>query len=103
MKQLLLRVPDDVHQRLSARARREQRSINSIATEILDATADVDLGSARDQIRARVAAAGLQAAVPTAGSTSAPAIADVRRQFESLRATADELIDIERGARSETP
>ena len=42
VKQLLLRVPDDVHRRLAARAVREGRSVNAVATEILDAAADAD-------------------------------------------------------------
>ncbi|MGH3131560.1 MAG: FitA-like ribbon-helix-helix domain-containing protein [Gaiellaceae bacterium] len=43
MKQLLLRVPEDVHRRLVARADREGRSINAVATEILDAAAETGL------------------------------------------------------------
>jgi predicted HicB family RNase H-like nuclease len=39
LKQLLLRVPEDVHRRLAARAKREGRSVNALATEILDAAA----------------------------------------------------------------
>jgi plasmid stability protein len=39
VKQLLLRVPEDLHRRLVARAAREGRSLNAVATEILDAAA----------------------------------------------------------------
>jgi plasmid stability protein len=59
MKQLLLRVPEDVHRRLVARARREGRSINAVATEILDAVADSDGGDRRTRLRAAAAAAGV--------------------------------------------
>lgn len=59
MKQLLLRVPDDVHRRLTARAVRDGRSVNSLATEILDAAADTDEGDRRDRLRARAVATGV--------------------------------------------
>ncbi|MGO9792056.1 MAG: FitA-like ribbon-helix-helix domain-containing protein [Solirubrobacteraceae bacterium] len=58
MKQLLLRVPEDVHRRLTARAAREGRSLNAVATQILDAAADADSGDRRAQLRAAAAAAG---------------------------------------------
>lgn len=58
VKQLLLRVPEDMHRRLVARAAREGRSLNAVATEILDAAAEVDLGDRGAQLRAAAAAAG---------------------------------------------
>ncbi|MGI8413376.1 MAG: FitA-like ribbon-helix-helix domain-containing protein [Solirubrobacteraceae bacterium] len=58
MKQLLLRVPEDVHRRLAARAAREGRSLNAVATEMLDAAAEADQGGRRAQLRAAAAAAG---------------------------------------------
>ena len=58
MKQLLLRVPEDIHLRLAARAAREGRSLNALATEILDAAADADSGDRRAQLRAAAAVAG---------------------------------------------
>jgi len=64
MKQLLLRVPEDIHRRLAARARREGRSINAVATEILDAAADSDQGDRRTRLRAAAAAAGTLNQVP---------------------------------------
>lgn len=39
MKQVLLRVPDDVRQRLAERAA-EHRSVNALATELLDRAVD---------------------------------------------------------------
>lgn len=59
MKQLLLRVPEDLHGRLMARAAREGRSLNAVATEILDAAADADGADRRSQVRAAAAAAGM--------------------------------------------
>lgn len=58
VKQLLLRVSEDIHRRLVARAAREGRSLNALATEILDAAADADSGDRRSQLRAKAAAAG---------------------------------------------
>jgi plasmid stability protein len=57
MKQLLLRVPEDIHRRLVARAAREGRSLNAVATEILDAAADADSGDRHARLRAAAAAA----------------------------------------------
>jgi plasmid stability protein len=95
MKQLLLRVPEELHQRLSARAARDGRSINALATEILDAAADADQGDRRHRLRARAAAAGLLHQVP------APGISSEQRQrildtTRGLGAIADQLIAHER-------
>ena len=61
MKQLLLRVPDDLHQRLAQRAARERRSVNALATEVLAVAASVDAGSRRDRLRLRIVSLGLGA------------------------------------------
>ena len=53
MKQVLLRVPDDVHQRLAERAAAEHRSVNALATELLDRGVDNSAGASE---RARVVA-----------------------------------------------
>lgn len=59
MKQLLLRVDDEVHARLHERARREGRSVNTIAGDILTVAANVDPESPRDRLKARAAALGM--------------------------------------------
>ncbi|TML42707.1 MAG: toxin-antitoxin system HicB family antitoxin [Actinobacteria bacterium] len=64
MKQLLLRVPEEIHRRLAARAGREGRSINAVATEILDAAVDADEGDRRARLRARAAAIGILRSAP---------------------------------------
>jgi plasmid stability protein len=64
VKQLLLRVPEDIHRRLAARAQREGRSINAVATEILNAAAEGDQGDRRTRLRAAAAAAGTLRALP---------------------------------------
>ena len=75
MKQLLLRVPDEVHRRLTARAARDGRSVNSVATEILDAAADADEGDRRERLRARAATLGILRA-----TTAKPVTAAQRRR-----------------------
>jgi len=60
MRQLLLRVPDDVHRRLTARAARAGQSVNAVANEILDAAVDADQGDRRTRLRARAGMLGLR-------------------------------------------
>jgi plasmid stability protein len=95
MKQLLLRVPDEVHRRLAARAMREGRSVNAIATEILDAAADADEGDRQARLRARAAALGVLRATPAAQVS-----ADRRRRIIASTAgmgpIADKMLDEER-------
>lgn len=59
MRQLLLRVPDELHARLTARAAREGTSVNQLANQILDTAADVDRGTRTDRLRATAAARGV--------------------------------------------
>ncbi|MHB8431575.1 MAG: FitA-like ribbon-helix-helix domain-containing protein, partial [Acidimicrobiales bacterium] len=59
MKQLLLRVPDDIHRRLAARAARAGRSVNAVANEILDAAVDADEGDRRTRLHARATSLGV--------------------------------------------
>jgi hypothetical protein len=65
VKQLLLRVPEDLHRRIRARAAREGRSMNAVAGAILDASADNDLSAPpepltpQQRLRARAAALGM--------------------------------------------
>jgi plasmid stability protein len=58
VKQLILRVSDDLHRRIAARAAREGKSVNAWAGELLDATADADVATTR-QARAVARAAEL--------------------------------------------
>lgn len=67
MKQLLIRVPDDLHRRLAARAARGGQSVNAVANQILGAAVDADEGDRRARLRARAATLGLlQAATGSA-------------------------------------
>lgn len=95
MKQLLLRVPDEVHRRLTARAARDGRSVNALATEILDAAADVDEGDRRTRLRAQAATLGVLRATPGAGVSAARR----RHIVASMRGTGpvlDQLLAEER-------
>ena len=98
MKQLLLRVPDDVHRRLAARAARDGRSVNSVATEILDAAVDADEGDRRARLRATAAATGLLRSLPAKPVTAARR----RRIIASTKGTGpilDRLVAEERDRR----
>jgi plasmid stability protein len=87
VKQLLLRVPEDIHRRLVARAAREGRSLNAVATEILDAAADADGRDRRAQARAAAAAAGTLRSV-----NARPASATRRRRIiESTRGLGPQI------------
>lgn len=73
MKQLLLRVPDELHRRLARRAQREHRSVNALATEVLSLAASIDPSVRRDRLRMQVALVGLgasdEAYLPDASTT----------------------------------
>jgi plasmid stability protein len=95
MKQLLLRIPEDLHRRIAARAAREGRSMNAVAGAILDSSTDADMGSPRERLRARAAALGMLSAVdaPPVGT------AERKRVIASTRglgAIVDRLIDEDR-------
>lgn len=96
VKQLLLRVPEEIYRRLVARAAREGRSLNAMATEILDAGGDADSGDRRAQLRAEAAAAGTLRRV-----NARPVSAGRRRRIiESTRDLGpqlDQLLAEERG------
>jgi plasmid stability protein len=67
VKQLLLRVPEDLHRRLAVRAAREGRSMNAVAGAILDASTDADLSATpnpQERLRARARALGMLSEVP---------------------------------------
>jgi hypothetical protein len=61
---------------LAARARREGRSVNAVATEILDAAANGDQGDRRERLRAAAAAA----AAGTLRSVDARSVSAARRR-----------------------
>jgi hypothetical protein len=58
VKQLILRVSPELHQRIAARAAREGKSVNAWANGLLDAAVDADLGDRQVRARARLAELG---------------------------------------------
>lgn len=104
MKQLLLRVDDELHARLSERAKREHRSVNSIANEILNLAHPDDSRTAVERIKARAAALGLLAAPLPAPVDSKYADMDIdelrEKAIDSMRGVGpilDSIIDEDRG------
>jgi plasmid stability protein len=97
MRQLLLRVPEELHRRLAARAQREGRSVNALATEILGTSVDTDIGSAGDVVRARAAAAGLLRVVEAPPPEATASREEVHRLLADAALSAEQLIDEQRG------
>lgn len=97
MKQVLLRVPDDVHRRLTERATAECRSVNALATELLDGAVDTGAGtSERSRIVARARRLGLLAEIPDGlGVPPEPAQARAAavRASSGIGRVLDQLID----------
>jgi plasmid stability protein len=101
VKQLLLRVPEDLHRRLAARAKREGRSMNAVAGAMLDAATDADLSAPptpQERLRARAAALGMLSEV----SIDAPQISEEEREriiasTRGIGPIADRLIAEGRG------
>jgi antitoxin FitA len=58
---MLLRVPDELHRRLTERAAREGRSVNALASEVLAVAASVEPASRQGRLRLRAASLGLAA------------------------------------------
>jgi plasmid stability protein len=89
VKQLLLRVPEDLHRRLALRAGREGRSMNAVATEILDAVAEGEQGDRRARLRAAAAAAGMLDTTP--GPATRTSARQRQRIIDSTRGLGRQL------------
>lgn len=89
MKQLLLRVDDELHAHLSEIAKGEHRSVNSLANEILGLVDARDRHTLQERVRVKAAALGLLAS-PSKAVERADPIDDV----EALRA---KVLDSMRG------
>lgn len=59
MKQLILRVSDDLHRRITARAAREGKSVNGWVGDLLDVSVDADIGDRQARANAKAAALGM--------------------------------------------
>ncbi|MGH3694762.1 MAG: hypothetical protein ACRDRX_12385 [Pseudonocardiaceae bacterium] len=71
IRQLLLRIPDDLHAPITGRARRSGRSANAIATELLEQGVADESGDARATLRGRARRLGVLA-TPAAVTVPAP-------------------------------
>ncbi|MGH3545263.1 MAG: FitA-like ribbon-helix-helix domain-containing protein [Mycobacteriales bacterium] len=80
---MLLRVPDDLHSRLARRAHRLGRSVNAVANEILDQTADESV-DARTLLRAKANRLGILATAP---SSLAPGPVTVELRTKAVAST----------------
>jgi plasmid stability protein len=64
VKQLILRVSPELHQRITARAAREGSSVNAWVRELLERTVDADLGDRTARARAKAAELGILIEIP---------------------------------------
>ncbi|HEU5127586.1 MAG TPA: toxin-antitoxin system HicB family antitoxin [Glycomyces sp.] len=99
MKQLLLRVDDELHARLSARAKSERRSVNAIANDILSVVREDDRRSLEERVKARAAGLGILAP-PLQPVENTEDIDELRaRAIESMRGAGpviDAILDEDR-------
>ena len=95
MKQLLLRVPDNIHRRLAARAARAGQSVNAVANEILDAAVDADEGDRRTRLRAQATALGVLRSADSPG-VSTPKRRRIVASTKGIGPVIDRLLAEER-------
>lgn len=98
MRQLLLRVPEDLHERISARAAREGRSVNQLASEILDAAADADRRGRSGRLRAQAAARGVLGP-PVPADSAHPDRASAIESMRGIGHVLDDELAADRGRR----
>ncbi len=98
MRQLLLRVPDDLHRRIAARAAREGTSVNQLASDILDAAADADRGGRRGRLRAQAASSGVLGP-PLDTDLAAPDRADAIESMKGIGPVLDDELAADRDRR----
>ncbi len=94
VKQVLLRVPNDLHARLAARAADAGQSVNALATQILDAHVDDSAAAGRDRLRARARQLGI-----LASTASREPMTPERRRGAALRVGRPVLDDLLRDGR----
>jgi HicB-like protein involved in pilus formation len=91
MKQLILRVSEDLHRRIAARADREGMSMNKWLNHIVAATVDADVAEDRQtRLRAKAASLGILARI------EAPDMTEEERRLarEAFEALAPEVVRI---------
>lgn len=109
MKQLLLRVDDELHARLATQARDLGISVNSLANDVLGLGIDPKNLSRRDRLRLKLMTVGVVGRRPSAPPIDVllptRSLAEWEQQFAKARQRTgpsdwiDELIDYERGDR----
>lgn len=101
MKQLLLRVDDQLHAQLTERAQRENRSVNALANEILGRATRAGSTTRQQAVRARASALG-SLAPPLPPPATRHGQRDRQRVLDRTRGLGpvlDDLIDEDRDRR----
>lgn len=99
MKQLLLRVDDQLHAELTAQAATLGRSVNALANEVLNAAMNGQSAPRRERLNQRLAVLGVADlqwgdVAPTAYSRE-----DAIAETKGIGPVVDDQIDIERATR----
>ncbi len=76
MRQLLLRVDDELHARLTARARARGISLNALANQILGVEIDADQLLPRDRVRLHLMAIGILGRTGESTAIDVPPVSD---------------------------
>ena len=94
MKQLLLRVPDELHARLTAQARSKGTSVNALATDILGLGIDPSNLTRTDRARVKLMEIG---EIRGSGAMPPPPSPELLEALEAIRAAerSDEVDDID--------
>ncbi len=102
MKQLLLRVDDELHARLTAQAKARGSSVNALANQILSLGIDPADFSRKDRLKLRlmeIGSVGRERQRASHPSTSAQGTSAIERAIESMQGAgplADDLLSWER-------
>jgi plasmid stability protein len=90
VKQLILRLSDDLHRRVKARAEREGTSVNAWVGDLLDVSVDADIGDRQARANAKAAALGMLVKIDT------PPVDEATRERgrKALRELAPEIVRI---------
>ncbi|HEY5155380.1 MAG TPA: toxin-antitoxin system HicB family antitoxin [Acidimicrobiales bacterium] len=94
MRQVLLRIPDELHARLMRQAEVEGRSMNTLAKELLDtALPDPDNETPRERVRRIAKEMGSLREYPSSGPALSPAErAAIIEQFRGVGAFIDDFL-----------
>lgn len=94
MKQLLLRVPDELHARLAAQARAKGTSVNALATDILGLGIDPANLTRTDRLRLKLMEIG---EIRGTGKLPPPPSPELLATLEAIRAAehSDDVDDID--------